>query len=86
MVSNPIEYNDPSPSPNFEFPVLEAEEASDEEVYDELSCLLEHEGKAIQPFEEQIELLNLGSEDDVKKVKIGSQLCLEAKKGCVDLL
>ena len=37
LVSNPIEYNDPSPSPNFEFLVFEVEEESDEEVSDELS-------------------------------------------------
>ncbi|KAI5429249.1 hypothetical protein KIW84_034027 [Lathyrus oleraceus] len=47
LVSKPIEYNDPTPSPNFEFPVFEAEEESDEEVFDELSRLLEHEEKAI---------------------------------------
>ena len=71
MVPNPIEYNDPSPSPNFEFPMFEAEEESDEEVSDELYHLLEHEGKSIQPFEEQIELVNLGSEDDVKEARLG---------------
>ncbi|KAI5404903.1 hypothetical protein KIW84_051889 [Lathyrus oleraceus] len=60
LVSKPIEYNDPTPS-NFEFPVFEAEDESDEEVSDELSRLLEHEGKAIQPFKEQIELVKLGS-------------------------
>ena len=79
MVPKPIEYNDHTPSPNFEFPVFEAKEESDEEVSDELSRLLEHEGKAIQPFEEQIELVNLGSEDDVKEVKIGSRLCPDVK-------
>ena len=73
MVSKPIEYNDLTPFPNFDFPVFEAkEEIDDEEVSDELSCLLEHEEKAIQPFEEQIELVNLGSKDDMKEVKIGS--------------
>ena len=77
MVLKPIEYNDPTPSPNFDFPVFEAEEENDdEEVSDELSCLLEHEEEVIQSFEEQIELVNLGSEDDVKEVKIGSQLHL----------
>ena len=74
MVSKPIEYNDPTPSPDFEFLVFEAKEENDEEVSDELSRLLEHEGKVIQSFEEQIELVNLGSEDDVKEVKIGSRL------------
>ena len=86
MVFKPIEYNDPTPSPNFELLVFEADEGSDEEVSDELTRLLEHEEKAIQPFEEQIELVNLGSEDDVKEVKIGSQLCPKAKKGLIDLL
>ncbi|KAI5445725.1 hypothetical protein KIW84_013814 [Lathyrus oleraceus] len=86
LVPNPIEYNDPSPSPNFEFPVFEADEESDVEVSDELSCLLEQDEKIIQPFKEQIELVNLGSEDDVKEVKIGSRLCPDAKKGLIDLL
>ncbi|KAI5407264.1 hypothetical protein KIW84_053499 [Lathyrus oleraceus] len=45
-----------------------------------------HEGKAIQPFEEQLELVNLGSEDDVNEVKVGSRLCPEVKKGLIDLL
>ncbi|KAI5408537.1 hypothetical protein KIW84_054401 [Lathyrus oleraceus] len=57
-----------------------AEEGSDEEVSDELSHLLEHEEKAIQPFEEQIELVNLGSEDDVKEVKIGEDKRRSAKQ------
>ncbi|KAI5394633.1 hypothetical protein KIW84_061318 [Lathyrus oleraceus] len=86
LVPNPIEYNDPSPSPNFEFLVFEAEEESGVEVSDELSRLLEQDEKSIQSFEEQVELVNLGSEDDVKEVKIGSRLCPEVKKGLIDLL
>ena len=66
--------------------MFEAEEESDVEVSDELSRLLEQDEKIIQPFKEQIELVNLGFEDDVKEVKIRSQLCLEAKKGLIDLL
>ncbi|KAI5430587.1 hypothetical protein KIW84_034975 [Lathyrus oleraceus] len=62
------------------------EEESDEEVSDEWSRLLEHEGKAIHPFVEKIDLVNLGFEDDVKEVKIGSRLCLDVKKGLIDLL
>ncbi|KAI5438068.1 hypothetical protein KIW84_023981 [Lathyrus oleraceus] len=87
LVPKPIEYNDPTPSSNFDFPVFKAEEETDdEEISYELSRLLEHEEKAIQPFEKQIELVNLGSEYDVKEVKIASQLCPEAKKGLFDLL
>jgi hypothetical protein len=39
----PIEHNDPTPSPNFEFPVFEAEEDDVEEIPDEITRLLEHE-------------------------------------------
>ncbi|KAI5444521.1 hypothetical protein KIW84_012958 [Lathyrus oleraceus] len=87
LVPKPIEYNDPTPSLNFDFPVFEAEEeTNDEEVSGELSRLLKDEEISIHPFEEKIELVNLGSDDDVKEVKIGSQLCPEAKKGLIDLL
>ncbi|KAI5390043.1 hypothetical protein KIW84_075392 [Lathyrus oleraceus] len=87
LVLKPIEYNDRTPSPNVDFPVFEAEEETDnEEVSDDISCFLEHEERAIPPFEEQIELVNLGSKDHVKEVKIGSQLCPKAKKGLIDLL
>ena len=66
--------------------MFEDEEESDVEVSDELSRLLKQDEKTIQPFEEQIELVILGSEDDVKEVKIGSRLCLDVKKGLIDLL
>ncbi|KAI5384918.1 hypothetical protein KIW84_071779 [Lathyrus oleraceus] len=57
-----------------------------EDCDEDEACDNFHEEKAIQPFEKQIELVNLGFDDDVKEVEIGSQLCLEAKKGLVDLL
>ena len=66
--------------------MFEAEEESDVEVSDELSRFLEQDEKIIQPFEEQIELVNLGSEDDVKEVNIGSRLYPDVKKGLIDLL
>ena len=37
------------PSPNFEFPVFEAEEEEDEEIPDEISRLLQQERETIQP-------------------------------------
>ena len=66
--------------------MFEVEEESDVEVSDELSHLLEQDEKTIHLFEEKIELVNLGSEDDVKEVKIGSRLCPDVKKGLIDLL
>ncbi|KAI5444886.1 hypothetical protein KIW84_013240 [Lathyrus oleraceus] len=65
----PIEHNDPTPSPNFEFPVFEAEEDDDEEIPYEITRLLEHEEKIIQPHLENLEIVNLGSEDCIRFVK-----------------
>ncbi|KAI5412787.1 hypothetical protein KIW84_057421 [Lathyrus oleraceus] len=82
----PIEHNDPTPSPNFEFPVFEAEEDDVEEIPDEITRLLEHEEKIIQPHLENLETVNLGSEDCVREVKIGALLEESVKKGLIDLL
>ncbi|KAI5391477.1 hypothetical protein KIW84_076336 [Lathyrus oleraceus] len=48
LISKPIEHNDPAPSPNFEFPVFEAEEDDVEGIPDEITHLLEHEKKISQ--------------------------------------
>ncbi|KAI5436613.1 hypothetical protein KIW84_022934 [Lathyrus oleraceus] len=85
-VVNPIEHNDPTPSPNFEFPVFEAEEDDVEEIPDEITRLLEQEEKIIQPHLENLETVNLGSEDCVREVKIGALLEEYVKKGLIELL
>ncbi|KAI5389365.1 hypothetical protein KIW84_074859 [Lathyrus oleraceus] len=77
----PIEHNDPIPSPNFEFPVFDTEEDDVEEIPDEITRLLEHEEKIIQPHLENLEIVNLGSEDCVREVKIGALLEESVKKG-----
>ncbi|KAI5421983.1 hypothetical protein KIW84_045439 [Lathyrus oleraceus] len=76
----------PTPSPNFEFPVFEAEEDDVEEIPDEITRLLEHEEKIIQPHLENLEIVNLGSEDCVREVKIGALLEESVKKGLIELL
>ena len=60
-----IENNDPMPPPNFEFPMFGAEEEDIEDIPDEISRLLEHDEPTIQPFEEPIEMINLGNEEDI---------------------
>ncbi|KAI5423838.1 hypothetical protein KIW84_030166 [Lathyrus oleraceus] len=82
----PIEHNDPTPSPNFEFPVFEAKEDDVEEIPDEITRLLEHEEKIIQPHLENLETVNLGSEDCVREVKIGALLEESVKKRLIELL
>ncbi|KAI5397016.1 hypothetical protein KIW84_063009 [Lathyrus oleraceus] len=86
LISKPIEHNDPTPSPNFEFPVFEAEEDDVEEIPDEITRLLEHEEKIIQTHLENLETVNLGSEDCVREVKIGALLEESVKKGLIELL
>ena len=81
-----IEKNDPMPPPNFEFPVFGAEEEDSEEVPDEISRLLEHDEKTIQPFEEPIEMINLGNEKDKKEVKVGALLIPEVNEKMLELL
>ena len=61
-------------SPNFESPVYEAEEEENEEIPDEISRLLEQERKTIQPCGEALEVINLGTEEDKKEIKIGASV------------
>ncbi|KAI5398880.1 hypothetical protein KIW84_064315 [Lathyrus oleraceus] len=82
----PIEPNLPTPSPNFEFPVFEAEEDDVEEIPDDITRLLEHGEKIIQPHLENLETVNLGSEDCVCEVKIRALLEESVKKGLIELL
>ena len=81
-----IEHNDPTPSPNFEFPVFEAEEDDVEEIPDDITRLLEHEEKIIQSHLENLETINLGSEDCIREVNIGALLEDFIKKGLIELL
>ncbi|KAI5400066.1 hypothetical protein KIW84_065126 [Lathyrus oleraceus] len=50
LIPKPIEHNDPTPSPNFEFPVFEAEEDDVEGIPDEISRLLGQEKKITQLY------------------------------------
>ncbi|GAU51332.1 hypothetical protein TSUD_412790 [Trifolium subterraneum] len=83
-INKPVEHNDPRPSPNFEFPVYEAVEEEDEEIPDEIRRLLDQE--TFQPHKEVIELINLGSEEEKKEIKIGASLEASVKKRVIVLL
>jgi len=72
--------------PNFEFPVYEAMVEGDEEIPDEIKWMFEQERKAIQPHQEEIEVINLGTEEDKKEIKIGALLDARVKERIVELL
>ncbi|XP_058784441.1 uncharacterized protein LOC131659246 [Vicia villosa] len=82
----PVENNDPRPPPNFEYPVYEAEEESSEEIPEEISRLLEHEKKIIDPHKEPLEVINLGTEEEKREKKIRVLLEAGTKKKMVELL
>ena len=79
--------------PNFDFErTLYVSETDLEEDIDEsdlppeMQRLLAMEDKQILPHQEITELVNLGTDDEKKEVKIGSSLDPFAKKEIVDLL
>ena len=86
IIKNPAERNDLTPSRDCEFPIFEAEEEEIEEIPDEISRLLKREERIIQPHEETIEIVNLGSEDVRKEIRIGSLLALSVKESLIELL
>ena len=82
----PVEHNDIMPSPNFEHSVFEAEEEYWDEIPEEVARQLENEEDTIQPYKEPLETVNLGSEENVKEVKIGALLSPQIKEQLISLL
>ncbi|GAU39327.1 hypothetical protein TSUD_60780 [Trifolium subterraneum] len=85
-INEPVEHNVPRPSPNFGFPVYEAEEEEDEGIPDEIKRLLDQEKKVIQPHEEDVELIDLGFGEGKKEIKIGASLEASVKERVIVLL
>src|SRR4051794_32406454 len=73
-------------SPSFESPVFEAEEEEDEEISKEISRLLQQKEEAIQPYNEPLEIINLGSDGNRKEVKVGASLSSEIRESLIQLL
>ncbi|KAI5399045.1 hypothetical protein KIW84_064422 [Lathyrus oleraceus] len=73
---------------DFENPIFQAEEEDDEdcELPEELARLLKQEERVIQPHQEFVEVINLGTEDAKREIKIGAALEDNVKKGLIELL
>src|ERR1051325_6024198 len=78
-----IESNNSTLSPNFEIPCEVTEEEIEEEIPDEISRLLKHEERIIQPHKEPLEAINLGSEEDKKEVNTGAALDSSIKNNLI---
>jgi hypothetical protein len=83
-----IDNNPVTPSYDFDNPIYHAEEEGEEdcELPEELARLLKQEEKVIQPHEEQVEVVNLGTEEVRKEVKVGAALEASVKSRMVALL
>ncbi|KAI5391824.1 hypothetical protein KIW84_076574 [Lathyrus oleraceus] len=73
---------------DFENPIFQAEEEDDEdcELPEELTRLLKQEERVIQPHRESVEVINLGTEDAKREIKIGAALEDNVKKGLIEFL
>ena len=73
---------------DFEHPIHQAEDEGEEdcEIPRELTRLLIQEEKAIQPHEELIKVINLGTETDRREIKIGANLEDNVKSRLVQML
>lgn len=48
--------------------------------------MVEYEYTELQPYKEQVDLVNLGTDEDKKEVKVGTILGAEIKQGLIKLL
>lgn len=72
---------------DFENPIYHADEDCEEdcELPEELARLLKQESKFIQPYQDLLEVMNLGSEDCKKEIKICAALDENVNKGLIEL-
>ena len=86
----PVSVNNDSAIAHYDFdnPIYQAEEEAYEDcdLPEELVRLVKQEERAIQPHEEQIEVINLGTEEQVREVKIGAALEDSVKSRLIYLL
>ena len=73
---------------DFECPINQAEDegGGDCDILGELARLLLQEEKDIQPHEELVEVINLGTESDKKEIRIDSNLESSVKIRLVQML
>ena len=85
---DPTDNDSATASYDFESSVNQAEDEGEDDcdVPGELSRLLLQEERAIQPHEEPVETVNLGTEVDKKEVKIGANLESSVKQRLIQML
>lgn len=69
---------------DFDNPIYHADE--DCELHEDLARLLQHESKVIQPHQESMEIINIGTQENKKEVKIGATIEDNLTKKLIELL
>ena len=85
---DPIDNSSAISSYDFENPIYQVEDEGEEdcEVLGELARLLQQGEIAIQPHEESVEVVNLGTEENKKEFKIGANLENGVKERLIQML
>ena len=85
---DPIDNSSSNSSYDFKNPINQAEDEGEEdcEVPGELARLLQQEERTIQPHEEPVDTVNLGTKEDKKEVKAGANLEPSVKKRLTQFL
>ena len=69
---------------------MESDKESDDEnagrISSELLRLVEEEDKVLGPHQELVKVINLGSQEESKEVKIGTSMTSETRKKIINLL
>ncbi|WJX78222.1 hypothetical protein P8452_61468 [Trifolium repens] len=86
--NEPLDHNNAVNLHDLGLPInlTEEDEEEDCELPAELARLLDQEQRMIQPHQEPVDVINLGTEEDKKEVKIGAALQSEVKESLVKLL
>ena len=73
---------------DFDVPIHQAEEEDDEdlELSEEMEREIERKANNIQPYQEPIETINLGTEEDPKEIKLRAMLEKSVKDRLIKLL
>lgn len=68
---------------DFESPInhVDDEGGEDCELPEELARLLKQESKIIQPHQEAVDIINLGSDEEKREVRVGASLRADSRVG-----
>lgn len=88
IINEPVELDNATIPHNFELPINQDKEECEDnyDLSEEMERLLVHEAKAVQPHQEPIKVINLGTKEENKEVKVRTTLEASIKERLVKIL